>query len=123
VVKFRAAPATDKKAKSQDLGDPVDILLATGCRIGEALALRWSEVDLDEHVVYLTRTVVREKSVRLFCRDTQRQEATQAPGARVRCDDARKALRRGGCYRPRPPGDPGAVWQATPPKLTSVSFA
>ncbi|WP_165362721.1 tyrosine-type recombinase/integrase [Promicromonospora panici] len=70
VVKLRAALATDKKAKSQDLGDLVDILLATGCRIGEALALRWSEVDLDEHVVYLTGTVVREKGVRLFRQDT-----------------------------------------------------
>ncbi|WP_454858428.1 tyrosine-type recombinase/integrase [Promicromonospora soli] len=70
VVKLRAALALDQKAKSQDLGDLVDVLLATGCRIGEALALRWSEVDLNEHVVYLTGTVVREKGVRLFRQDT-----------------------------------------------------
>jgi integrase len=70
VVKLRSALAMDKKAKSQDLGDLVDVMLATGCRIGEALALRWSEVDLAEHVVYLTGTVVREKGVRLFRQDT-----------------------------------------------------
>lgn len=60
---------TDEKATAQDLGDLVDVMLATGCRIGEALALRWSEVDLDEHVVYLTGTVVREKGVALFRQD------------------------------------------------------
>jgi integrase len=31
---------------TQDLPDIVDLLLATGCRIGEVLALRWTDVDL-----------------------------------------------------------------------------
>lgn len=70
VVKLRAALAADKKAAAADLGDLVDVMLATGCRIGEALALRWSDVDRDGHVVYLTGTVVREKGVRLFRQDT-----------------------------------------------------
>lgn len=70
VIKLRGVLAADKRAKSQDLGDLVDVLLATGSRIGEALALRWSDVDLGEHVVYLTGTVLREKGVRLFWQDT-----------------------------------------------------
>lgn len=70
VVKLRAALAEDAKAVAQDLGDLVDVMLATGCRIGEALALRWSEVDLTDHVIYLTGTVVREKGVGLFRQDT-----------------------------------------------------
>jgi integrase len=69
VVKLRAALAADEKATAQNLTDLVDVMLATGCRIGEALALRWSEVDLEEHVVYLTGTVVREQGVRLFRQD------------------------------------------------------
>ena len=32
---------------TQDMGDIVDLMLATGCRIGEILALRWSDVDLN----------------------------------------------------------------------------
>lgn len=30
-----------------DMPDIIDLLLATGCRIGEVLALRWSDLDLD----------------------------------------------------------------------------
>ena len=31
---------------NQDMPDIVDLLLATGCRIGEVLALRWTDIDL-----------------------------------------------------------------------------
>lgn len=34
------------RQRPQDLLDVVDIMLATGCRIGEALGIRWSDVDL-----------------------------------------------------------------------------
>jgi integrase len=40
-------PKTGRQ-RPQDLLDVVDLMLATGCRIGEALALRWSDVDLGE---------------------------------------------------------------------------
>ena len=32
---------------TQDMGEIVDLTLATGCRIGEILALRWSDIDLN----------------------------------------------------------------------------
>ncbi|NYS48534.1 site-specific integrase [Streptococcus danieliae] len=32
-------------------------LLATGCRIGEALALHWSDIDLSQSVVHVTKTL------------------------------------------------------------------
>ncbi|MFD6141660.1 tyrosine-type recombinase/integrase [Promicromonospora sp. NPDC060271] len=70
VINLRAALAMDKKATAIDLHDLVDVMLATGCRPGEALALRWSEVDLAKHIVYLTGTVVREKGAGLFRQDT-----------------------------------------------------
>lgn len=70
VIELRAALAADRKATAADLGDLVDVMLATGCRIGEALALRWSETNPAEHVVYLTGTVVRENGVGLFRQDT-----------------------------------------------------
>lgn len=76
VISLRATLAADEKATAIDLHDLVDVMLATGCRPGEALALRWDEVDT-KHVVYLTGTVVRgpwsvvrEKGVGLFRQDT-----------------------------------------------------
>ncbi len=30
-----------------DMADIIDVLLATGCRLGEVLALRWTELDLE----------------------------------------------------------------------------
>ncbi|VOF17930.1 prophage Sa05, site-specific recombinase phage integrase [Streptococcus pneumoniae] len=35
-------------------------LLATGCRINEALALSWSDIDLDNAVVHITKTLNRD---------------------------------------------------------------
>lgn len=39
---------TDKRgmARTSDLGDPIDMYLATGGRTGEILALRWDDIDL-----------------------------------------------------------------------------
>jgi len=43
-----------------DLLDIVDVLLGTGARIGEVLALRWDDVDLDAGTVTIAGTVVWE---------------------------------------------------------------
>lgn len=37
-----------------DMADIIDLMLATGCRIGEILALRWSDLDLDGELPILT---------------------------------------------------------------------
>ena len=42
----------------------VDVLLGTGVRIGEALALRWSEVDLDAGTIRIEATVIRPSGTR-----------------------------------------------------------
>lgn len=70
VSELRACLAADPRAVSVHLPELVDVMLATGCRIGEALALRWAEVDLEAGVLHLTGTVVREKGVGLFRQDT-----------------------------------------------------
>lgn len=48
------------RPRPNDLLDVIDIMLATGCRIGEALAIRWEDVDLGaEHpTVTIQGTVV-----------------------------------------------------------------
>lgn len=38
-------------------------LLATGCRINEALALSWSDIDLDNSVVHITKTLNYKQEV------------------------------------------------------------
>lgn len=43
---WRASDRPGPKA-TPDMGDLVDLMLATGTRIGEVLALRWTDVDLD----------------------------------------------------------------------------
>jgi len=43
---WRATERPGPKA-TPDMGDIVDLMLATGARIGEVLALRWTDVDLD----------------------------------------------------------------------------
>ncbi|WP_245761770.1 site-specific integrase [Saccharopolyspora shandongensis] len=46
-------------------------MLATGVRIGEALAVQWSEVDLDKGVVHVHFTVVRVKGKGLIRKSTK----------------------------------------------------
>lgn len=58
------------KQRPQDLLDVVDIMLATGCRIGEALALRWSNVDLgDKPSVTINGTVIPARGQGLILQD------------------------------------------------------
>lgn len=58
---LRAQLAADKVAVGAVLPDLVDFMLGTGVRIGEALALRWADLDLGSEVaiVTITGTVVR----------------------------------------------------------------
>lgn len=51
----------DPKAAAKDLPDLTRFMLATGVRIGEALALYWEDVDLDAGIVAIKFTVVRVK--------------------------------------------------------------
>lgn len=49
----------DAYARHMDLPDLVRFLLGTGARIGEAVAVRWEDIDLDRGTVAICRTVVR----------------------------------------------------------------
>lgn len=59
-----------------DLADIGDFLIGTGCRIGEALALRWKSVDLSRGVVVLSATVVRVAGQGLVVQDFPKTEAS-----------------------------------------------
>lgn len=55
ITKGRPGPKS-----SGDLADMIDLMLGTGARIGEVLALRWREVDLDAGTVAITATIKTE---------------------------------------------------------------
>lgn len=61
----------DEKASRWGLPDLSRFMLATGVRVGEALAVFWSEVDLDEGVVQVDYTVVRVKGKGLVRKPTK----------------------------------------------------
>ena len=48
-----------EKAVNWDLPDLTRMILATGCRVGECLAIGWSEVDLDAATVDVRWRLVR----------------------------------------------------------------
>jgi integrase len=58
-TRWLQAMEDDPVAVRHDLPDLTRFLLATGCRIGEALALDWSAVDLDAKTVSIDWTIVR----------------------------------------------------------------
>src|SRR5699024_11269667 len=45
---YQSAELGPRQSRPQDLLDVIDVMLATGSRIGEALALRWSDIDLGD---------------------------------------------------------------------------
>ncbi|MDE0571816.1 site-specific integrase [Demequina sp. B12] len=69
VTALRKDLASDKQALRADLPAVVDVMLATGCRVGEALALRWQDIDLDAKTVRITGTIVRDEKLGLVRQD------------------------------------------------------
>ena len=61
----------DERSRGRDLPDLVFFMLATGVRIGEALATVWSEVDWDAGTVQITSTLIRVKGEGLLRKRTK----------------------------------------------------
>ena len=61
----------DDTARRRDLPDLVFFMLATGVRIGEALAVVWSEVDFEAGTVRITSTLIRVKGEGLLRKGTK----------------------------------------------------
>lgn len=77
VVALRLAVRRDATAVDADLPDLVDLMLGTGCRINEALALRWSRVNLAAPVpeVTINATATRTKGVGLVIQEHPKTRA------------------------------------------------
>ena len=72
----------DQAALRQDLFDLSAFLLATGLRIGEALALLWRDVDLDMGVLHVTSTLIRVTGEGLMRKPTKSQRASGSCSSR-----------------------------------------
>jgi len=86
VTQLRRTLLNDKQAVRADLPTVVDMMLATGCRIGEVLALRWQDIDLDAGTVKITGTIVRDDRIGLIRQDTtkgRKPRAMRLPAATV----------------------------------------
>jgi integrase len=68
VADLRARIATDQHALDWDLVDFVDMVIATGLRIGETAAVTRPAVDLDAGTVEVRGTVIRVRGVGLVIR-------------------------------------------------------
>ena len=62
-----------------DMADIIDLMLATGCRIGEVLALRWSDLDLDGDLPVLTvsGTIKTETGKGTYRKATPKSDASR----------------------------------------------
>jgi integrase len=72
---LRACLSNDDKAREHDLPDLVDMLLATGLRVGEALAVTWDAVDLSAGTVEVRGTVIRVKGQGLMIKPAPKTRA------------------------------------------------
>jgi integrase len=61
----------DEDAVRRDLPDLTAFMLATGVRIGEALAVLWSEIDIEGATVQITSTVIRVTGTGLLRKPTK----------------------------------------------------
>jgi len=61
----------DETARRRDLPDLVFFMLATGVRIGEALAVLWSQVDFVAGTVQITSTIIRVRGEGLLRKGTK----------------------------------------------------
>ncbi|HZN76086.1 MAG TPA: site-specific integrase, partial [Micromonosporaceae bacterium] len=61
----------DEKANRRDLPDLSLFMLATGVRIGEALAVMWDQINFDAATVEITHTIIRVKGQGLLRKSTK----------------------------------------------------
>jgi integrase len=78
VALLRKSLAADERAVQADLPDLTTFMLGTGVRIGESLAVLWSQVDLDAGTVEITHTIARLKAEGLI-----RKRAKSEAGLRL----------------------------------------
>jgi integrase len=75
IRQLRAYITYDAVARRRDVPDLIDVMAATGVRIGEALALLWDAVNLEAKTVEIRGTVIRIKGAGLIIKPEPKTEA------------------------------------------------
>lgn len=78
---------------SSDMTDIIDLMLATGARIGEVLAIRWTDVDLDRGRVVINATIKTEPGRGTYRKPQAGGRAVRLPEFAVDLLSRRKAQR------------------------------
>lgn len=68
---------------SGDIADIIEVMLATGARIGEVLALRWADIDLGARVVEINATIKTESNIGTFRKTIARPRVVALPESAV----------------------------------------
>jgi integrase len=92
-------------ARRADLPELVRFLLGTGCRIREALALTWPNVDLERHLINIDTTLIRVKGQGLLIKRPKTKSSIRVLRVPLWlvaiCVIVGRAIRSQGCGVPR----------------------
>lgn len=66
---------------SGDIADIIEVMLATGARLGEVLALRWADIDLETRVVEVNATIKTESGKGTYRKALARPRLVGVPEA------------------------------------------
>jgi integrase len=64
---------------SGDIADIIEVMLATGARIGEVLALRWTDIDFGARVIDVNATIKTESGVGTYRKPLPRPRLVALP--------------------------------------------
>lgn len=110
-----------RTARPRDLPDLLRFMLATGVRVGEAVAVHWDDVDLVQGVVVVDHTVIRAKGVGLVRKSTKTEARDQRLALPAWCVDLLRARRvrrpRDVILFPSSPGGPKVSYGGPPVNL------
>ena len=70
-----AAVRSDERLVELDQADLIEFLAGTGCRVGEACAVAWTDVDLEAGTVRIHANVVRGRGIGLVLQDHPKTRA------------------------------------------------
>lgn len=87
LIKERPGPRS-----SGDIADIIEVMLATGARIGEVLALRWADIDLGARVVEINATIKTESGVGTYRKPLSRPRMVTLPESAALVLQARRRL-------------------------------
>ncbi|MDY0830769.1 site-specific integrase [Microbacterium sp. BG28] len=64
-----------RQPRASVLLDTVDMIIGTGVRTGELLALQWSSLDLVDHLVTIERTIAQDRDGKFFVQEFTKTDA------------------------------------------------